>query len=89
MNSSHNLYLVYEKNYIPNVDCIEEDEMKLFSSSDAAQKDMESRKRDYEENSFYVFLPSDSDENCFVFADNSDKNNKKICICLHKISVKK
>lgn len=43
------MYLVYEKNYaIDDVDCIEECEMKLYSSLEAAKREISKRKESYE-----------------------------------------
>ena len=63
------MYLVYEKNYaIDDVDCIEECEMKLYSSLEAAKREMSRRKESYEREILYTFLPSKSSEKYLFFA---------------------
>lgn len=88
------MYLVYEKNYaIDDVDCIEECEMKLYSSLEAAKREMSRRKESYEREILYTFLPSKSSEKCLLFAVNynekEDTYDGAFCVCLCKIPVEK
>ena len=72
------MYLVYEKNYaIDDVDCIEECEMKLYSSLEAAKREISKRKESYEREILYTFLPSESSflpsESSFLPSKSSEK----------------
>ena len=78
---------------IDDVDCIEECEMKLYSSLETAKREMSKRKESYEREILYTFLPSKSSEKCLFFAVNynekEDTYDGAFCVCLCKISVEK
>lgn len=89
------MYLVYEKNYLNygDVDCVEEDDMKLYSKKENATSEMERRKQMYiddDENDF-TFMEDESLENTFVFADELNKINGNRCgefhICLVELNI--
>lgn len=89
------MYLVYEKNYLSygDVDCVEENDMKLFSNKQFALAEMEQRKKMYvedKENDF-TFMENESSETCIVFADelseNRDDRTGEFHICLVKLEV--
>lgn len=73
------MYLVYEKNYLNygGVDCVEETDMKLWKHEVNAVIDMYERKEKYisDKDNDFTFMENESDDKCFVFADELCKNN--------------
>ena len=86
--------MVYEKNYLNygDVDCVEEVDMKLWKSEINAVIDMQERKEKYtadKENGF-TFMKNESNDRCFVFADelcaNGYDRSGEFHICLVEIN---
>ena len=89
------MYLVYEKNYLSygDVDCVEETDMKLWTNKENAITDMETRKEMYivDEDNDFTFMEDESSNECFVFADelqkNKDDRSGEFHICLVELKV--
>lgn len=89
------MFLVYEKNYLSygDVDCVEESDMKLFSTKEDAVKDIERRKTMYidEKDNGFTYMENESSENCIVFADElsetGDDREGEFHICLVELEV--
>lgn len=87
------MYLVYEKNYLSyDVDCVEETDMKLWQNKDNAIKDMLERKEKYisDADNDFTFMENESNDKCFVFADelseNGDFRDGEFHICLIELN---
>ena len=71
------MYLVYEKNYaIDDVDCIEECEMKLYSSLETAKREIS---KSSEKCLFFAVN----------YNEKEDTYDGAFCVCLCKIPVEK
>jgi hypothetical protein len=89
------MFLVYEKNDLGrrDVDCVEESDMKLFTTKEDAIKDMECRKTMYidDNDNDFTFMEDESSENCIVFADelseNEDDRAGEFHICMVELEV--
>lgn len=86
------MYLVYEKNYLNyDVDCVEETDMKLWSTKENAIADMTARKNMYieDEDNDFTFMEDESSDTCFVFADELDNDYRsgEFHICLVELVV--
>ena len=72
------MFLVYEKNYLNygDVDCVEETDMKLWTSKENAIADMQKRKERYieDKDNGFTFMEDESWIECFVFADELYEN---------------
>ena len=89
------MYLVYEKNYLNygDVDCVEEEDMKLFSNKGSAIKERERIKLIYIEDTEngFTYMEDESTDTCIVFADdliisNNDRSGE-FHICLVELNV--
>ena len=84
------MFLVYEKNYLKycDVDCVEESDMKLWQYRNDAMQDMQNRKRSYidDKDNDFTFMEKESNDKCFVFADelslSGDDRSGEFHICL-------
>lgn len=89
------MYLVYEKNYLAYAftDCVEEQDMALWSDKELAKADMQERKKKYiaDEDNDFVFMEEESSEEKIVFIDEYQKGNEdrsgEFHICLVQLSV--
>ena len=89
------MFLVYEKNYLNygDVDCVEEFDMKLWTSKENAIADMQKRKERYieDKDNDFTFMEDESRIDCFVFADELYENgydrSGEFHICLVELQV--
>lgn len=89
------MYLVFEKNYLSygDVDCVEKEDIRLWSKKENAIKDMQKRKEKYieDKDNGFTFMAQESSDDCFVFADelNSDQSAREgeFHICMVELSV--
>ena len=89
------MYLVYEKNCLAYelTDCVEEQDMTLWSKKEDAIADMQARKTKYieDKDNDFVFKEEESNEEKIVFIDEYQKSNEdrsgEFHICMMELSV--
>ena len=85
------MYLVLEKNYgLTEVDIVEESEMKLYTTKEKAMEDLLNRKKSYQKEAVFTFVPDESSETAFVMANEMDEDgscNGKFVITMMEIPV--
>lgn len=82
------MYLVYEKNnFGENIDCVDESEMRLFSTMEKALAEMRLRKNSYMMIEGNTFVEKESDDFDYVFSVKDEDINGKLHICVANIDV--
>lgn len=90
------MFFVFEKNYLSggDCDCVEVPDMELFHHKQNAIDEMNRRKQHYieSENNNFTFMPDESDEDCYVFADGlceqCDDRDGEFHICMIELTPK-
>lgn len=89
------MFLVYEKNYLTgaDVDCVEESDMQLFMTKEAATNEMKCRMKRYisDPHTMFTFMKEESSDTCFVIADqltpDTDDREGEFHICMAELPV--